>query len=406
MKRVTITILSIIAVAGIPAWAAAEELAKEIFKAAGTDIGLCVHLGCGREKSADLTANLAAGSRMLVHGLALDDASLARARKAIEAQGLAGRAMVEKVAVNPLPYLPNLANVVVIEDFDALAAQGLTMDEVQRVTAPGGAVCIQKDGRWSATRKPWPKGMDDWTHPAHGPDGNCVSADRVVQGPFGLRWQDGLPTDFLGPPSAFVIAAGRIFTLNDNEYENLAPGSMLMPKKEVYVTARDAFNGLPLWKVNCETGDNGGGKRYYYRNTGPLVTDGKRVYTYKKDRLVALDAATGQVVQSYTVKYPTVRLLLVDGVLVAAGWAEWDPLKKTGLSFPRATARLKPSTPPPARPGGRWPRLPGRYWRQMAQSSSWCRAAALTASGQSKTRRSSPWTSGQAKSGGACRPRH
>lgn len=148
----------------------AEGTAKDVLKAAGIDAGLCVHLGCGREKTAALTADLAAESHLLVHGLALDAASLQRARKAIDDKGLNGRATVEKVPVNPLPYLPDLANVVVIEDFAALADRGLTMEEVNRVAAPGGAICVLKDGRWTKTVKPRPREMDDWTHPAHRPD--------------------------------------------------------------------------------------------------------------------------------------------------------------------------------------------------------------------------------------------
>jgi len=119
---------------GLPALSA-EGTAQEVLKSAGLDAGLCVHLGCGQAKTVALTADLAAGSRLLVHGLALDDASLARARQPIDAKGLNGRAMVERASVAPLPYLPDLANLVVIEDFDALAGAGLTMDEVNRVVA-------------------------------------------------------------------------------------------------------------------------------------------------------------------------------------------------------------------------------------------------------------------------------
>lgn len=50
------------------------------------------------------------------------------------------------------------------------------------------------------------------------------------------------------------------------------------------------------------------------------MTDGQRVYVRKKDQLVALDAATGQVLTTYPAKYPTARLALVEKVLVAAGW--------------------------------------------------------------------------------------
>jgi outer membrane protein assembly factor BamB len=334
----------------------AEGSAKDLLKAAGVDAGLCVHLGCGREKTAALTADLAAESHLLVHGLALDAASLQRARKAIDDKGLNGRATVEKVPVNPLPYLPDLANVVVIEDFAALADRGLTMEEVNRVAAPGGAICVLKDGRWTKTVKPRPREMDDWTHPAHGPDASRVSADRAVGFPVGLRWQEGMPMNFnlWAACRAWVIAGGRCFTLSTTEYENLGPASFSKHKMEEYVSARDAFNGLLLWKINCETTNDG--KALNYRNTAALVTDGQRVYVYKKDRLVALDAADGRVVRSYPVKYRTVRLLLLDGVLVASGWdgvecrGLWDAwVVKTGAgaveAFDAASGKAKWSVP-------------------------------------------------------------
>ncbi len=315
---------------GAAAWGA-KSPAEDVLKAAGTATGLCLHLGSGRSRTPEMTADLAAGTRMLVHGLALDDASLARARKAIEAKGLMGRAMVEKVPVSPLPYVSNLANLVVIEDFAALAKAGLAMEEVDRVVAPGGAVCVLKDGRWTKTIKPRPKEMDVWTHPGHGADGNRVSADGLVRFPVGLRWQDGVPMNFnlWAACRAWVIDGDRCFTVSTTEYENLGPASFSKHNLQEYVTARDAYNGLPLWKVNCETANDG--KALCYRNTAPLVTDGRRVYVYKKDRLAALDAATGNVEKTYAVKHPTVRLLLLDGVLVASGWEAreskglWDP---------------------------------------------------------------------------------
>ena len=47
----------------------------------GRSAGLCAHIGCGRDGSPGLTAELAAGSRLLVHGICWDSAALARARK-------------------------------------------------------------------------------------------------------------------------------------------------------------------------------------------------------------------------------------------------------------------------------------------------------------------------------------
>ena len=320
-----------------PAMAQDDAAARSVLQTAGVQSGLCVHLGCGRQDSPGLIADLAANSRLLVHGLALDDAALERARKAAEAKGLCGQVIVERVPVSPLPHRDHLANLVVIEDFEALAALGLAMAEIERITAPGGAILVQKAGKWTKTTKPLPQEMDDWSHPAHGPDGNMVSADRVVQFPVGLRWVDGVPMNFnlWAACRGWVISGGRCFTLSTTELENLGAGCFVKPKEQMYLLARDAFNGIPLWKINCETTDDG--KGLSSMNLPPLVTDGQRVYTYKTDRLVALDAATGQVVTSFAVKYPSARLLLAQGVLVSAGWEAKEEAKDyrgTGLWAP------------------------------------------------------------------------
>ena len=350
-----------LAACAVLVWASAGRAAesagnKQVLEWAGQRKGLCLHLGCGREGSPGLTADLAAAGTMLVHGLALDDASLDRARAAIQARQLAGRAMAEKIPASPLPYLDNLANLVVVEDLDALKAAGVGLDEVQRVTAPGGSVCALQGGAWKQAVKPRPAEMDEWTHPAHGPDNNWVSADKIAGFPAGLRWQDGVPMNFnlWAACRAFVTAGGRCFTLSTTEEENLAPTLHAKHRKEEYLTARDAFNGLPLWKVNCETTNEGNALNH--RNTAPLVADGRRVYAYKKDQVVGLDAATGQVAVTFAVKHPTVRMALLGDVLVCAGWKDkeakglWDPwIIKSGEgaveAFDAATGKAKWSQP-------------------------------------------------------------
>ena len=297
--------------------------AKAILDLAGPVNGLCIHLGCGSEASPTLTADLASQSGMLVHAIALDDASLARARKGIEAKSMAGRAQAEKVDLSPLPYLNDLANLVVIEDFASLAAKGLKMDDVLRATAPEGVICTFEGGKWKKTVKPRPKEMDDWTHPNHGADGNMVSEDRVVGYPLGFRWIDGLPANVnrWASARAWVAAGGRLFTLTCNVPENVNT----QKAKPHYLVAQNAWNGLPLWKVNCETTDDGAFLSSV--NFGALATDGKRVFVVQKDKLVGFDAATGQKAVSFATQYPAERLALLDGVLVASCWQSRTPSK-------------------------------------------------------------------------------
>ena len=46
-----------------------------------------------------------------------------------------------------------------------------------------------------------------------------------------------------------MIAGGRCFTFSRNEWNNILPGGRR--GFDYFLAAYDAFNGLPLWKVNC-----------------------------------------------------------------------------------------------------------------------------------------------------------
>lgn len=298
--------------------AAADDAgqAKAILQAAQVKTGLCLHIGCGQTGSPGLTAALAAANPgMAVHGLAFDDAGLERTRAAIAAQGLAGRALAERIALKPLPFYPDLASLVVAEDPQALAAQGISKEDLLAIVAPYGVLCLKENGRWTTTAKPRPKEMDDWGHPFHGADSNMVSQDKLVRFPIGLRWLDGLPVNInmWAACRAWVVAGARCYTLSSNEIENIENRT-----KKHYLGARDAFNGLPLWKINLDTSDDGA--HLTWRNAGPLVADERRVYAVRGDKPIIVDGVTGTVVATCDTAYATNRLALLDGVLLTASW--------------------------------------------------------------------------------------
>jgi outer membrane protein assembly factor BamB len=310
-----------------------------ILKAAGVNQGLCLHLGAGRPESSGLTAALAESSDMLVHGLAMDDAALERARKAIVERKVFGRAMVERIESKSLPYTVDQASLAVVEDLAALTAQGISREDILRVVAPDGVLCVREGNRWTRTVKPRPVEMDEWTHVTHGPDGNLVSTDRLVSFPVGLRWIGGLPFSAAWPRNSpglpertegngwascrgWVVAGGRVFTLGSNERDNLG----VRPMPHQYLSAFDAWNGLPLWKVACEVFDPG-----YYLDAGStaaLATDGRRVYAGAKARAIAVDAASGKIVTEFPTQFDPARLLLLDGVLVVTSWKEKTDAKE------------------------------------------------------------------------------
>ncbi|MFB3893049.1 MAG: PQQ-binding-like beta-propeller repeat protein [Phycisphaerae bacterium] len=310
--------------------------------------GLCIHLGCGSKAMPSLTADLAAGSQMLVHGLAIDDASADVTRKAIESKGVTGQASVEKGGLAPLPYMPNLANLVVIDDWDSLSKAGLTKDEALRVLAPEGTLWILQDGRWTSTVKPRPAGMDDWRYPMHDAGLTRTSRDKTFSFPIGLRWTDGVPNNLHGFTGCCgcVVVKNTLFTLSSVEAENLGQkrkdGGL-----DVWLVARDAFNGLPLWKINLGYTDKA--ESINASDVPALAADETSIYTAAgENKVIRVDAKTGKVLWEQPTKHKVYRLVLMDGVVVAGSWSTirnyWyyyypDPDSGSTAAFDAATGR-------------------------------------------------------------------
>ena len=91
---------------------AGQALAQQILQAAEVKGGFIIHLGCG---DGTLTAALRAGDAFLVHGLDADADKVQQARERIQRLGLYGVVSVDRFDGKRLPYVDNLANLVVAE---------------------------------------------------------------------------------------------------------------------------------------------------------------------------------------------------------------------------------------------------------------------------------------------------
>jgi outer membrane protein assembly factor BamB len=288
--------------------------ASAILEKAGVKVGLCVHIGAGREASPGLTAQLASQSRLLVHGLSVDEASAARARRAIRAANMLGQASVEKVSGKRLPYVNDLCNLVVVEDMAALTSRGIASSELLRIMAPNAVLCVREKNAWRTTIKRRDPRFDDWPYPQHGADGNLVSNDRAVAFPLGLRWIAGMPKELRGwsRTRAFVITGTRLYTMTFNAFENM--GKISKPPPSLYLIARDAMNGLPRWKIPLKAPQTHG--RWRWTSTDPFAADGERIYVRSQDDVIIVDAATGKTLFTCVTEHPPVRLLVQNDVLV------------------------------------------------------------------------------------------
>jgi len=277
-------------------WAtpAGADPAGEIITAAGVKGGLVVHVGCG---CGTLTSSLRVNDSYLVQGLDTDPANVAKARKTIMATGLYGKVSIDGFDGKHLPYTGNLVNLLVCEDL-----RGLSMDEIMRVLAPGGVVCIKQGDEWVKTVKPRPGEMDQWTHFLHDAGNNAVADDTLVGPPRHYQWVCGprwaRTHDHLASVSALVSANGRIFYIVD---EGSTAAAALPP--HWFLVARDAFSGVLLWKLPVGPWE---GHLRDFRSGPPelprrLVALGDMVYVtlgYGKP-VTALDAATGKKLITY-----------------------------------------------------------------------------------------------------------
>lgn len=301
------------------------QLAGEILAATRVQGGLIVHVGCSDGR---LTAALRATDSFQVQGLDRDAANVEKAREYVKSQGVYGSVAVDRLNGDRLPYIDGLVNLVVADDLN-----GIGMAEVMRVLVPDGVAYIRQDDAWQKTIKPRPDNIDEWTHYLYDASGNAVAHDEVVGPPKHLQWL-GSPRwsrhhDRMASMSALVSAGGRIFYIMD-EGSRI---SIQMPPKWTLV-ARDAFNGTVLWQRPIEKWQD----HLWPLKSGPtqlarrLVAIGDRVYvTLGIDApLSALDAATGEVRQTFEDSAGTEEFVSQDGVLIAL--VNKGPSELTGFS--------------------------------------------------------------------------
>ena len=328
--------LSLLACAST-ALCAEADVARQILEATGVKGGLIVHLGCGEGR---LTAALRANESIVVHGLDADAADVAKARANARKLGVYGPVSIERFGGKRLPYADNLVNLVVSSGKGQVSSE-----EIARVLAPGGRAAIRsassldtRPGRrrpaltldtrspaglsgWTLFTKPIPQEIDEWTHYLHDASGNAVARDTVVGPPRHVQWiaeprhtrsHEHIPSLY-----ALVSTGGRIFYIADE-----APVVSLRRTPKWQLIARDAYNGMFLWKrpvpawfphiVNWGATPPDLQRR--------LVAVGDRVYVTLGIHapVSVVDAATGKTLKTLDQTAGTEEIILHDGILVVA----------------------------------------------------------------------------------------
>jgi outer membrane protein assembly factor BamB len=241
-----------VAVAELFCGGALAQDAGEILEKAGIQAGLGVHLGT---TDGQLEAALARGGRLLVHGLALDEAALHKARRTLLERGLYGLASVELWHPQPkLPYAENLVNLL-IADKAALAERKVGEAEVLRVLVPNGKAYLREGDAWRVVTKPWPKEMDHWTHFDYDCTNNAVSRDELVRPVTTLKWIEGYRGLRYSKAASGAFRSWNGTLVHEVKTVEAAGGK---PRDLLYLAARDAFNGLPHWVLPIQSTSAGG----------------------------------------------------------------------------------------------------------------------------------------------------
>ncbi|MBF0196940.1 MAG: PQQ-binding-like beta-propeller repeat protein [Planctomycetes bacterium] len=275
--------------------------------------GFIVHVGCGDGK---LTAQLKLSESYSVHGLDTAPSAVEKARILFQEVNHGGGLVASPFDGKHLPYIDNMVNML----FCSKSYQ-LSDEEIKRVLVPRGKAYIQESGSYRIITKSWPSDYDEWTHYLYGPDNNAVSKDKAVKPPIShLQWRgsprfsrhhDKSATHLAG----LVSARGKIFYILDN-----GPRASVMWPAQVQLVARDAFNGVILWKKEIKEWIN---HLSYGVKEGPsdpprrLVAMGDAVYVTLglKAAVSKLDAATGKVLKTYSGTEKTEEIIMKDGIL-------------------------------------------------------------------------------------------
>lgn len=232
--------------------------------------GICVILG---DPEGSIVSRAAGDTEHLIYVQLESPEQVARLRRRMDAAGLLGRRVwVEQGDLSHLHLADNLADALVaVND-----ATSISRDEVLRVLRPGGKALVGDHD----LVKPSPPGVDDWSHPYHGPDNNPQSLDQVCRAPYLTQF---LAEPYYAPLTQVAVAsAGRVFK---------AFGHVAFHEREEpflsKLVAFNGYNGTILWKRDLTPGI------MVHRNTIIATPD---VLYYGDDQSCKLiDTETGKV---------------------------------------------------------------------------------------------------------------
>ncbi len=280
--------------------------AGRLLQWSGMDRGVCVVLG----PDSDVALELARDSQLLVHVRDPAAETVTRLQRQADEAGFGiQRLALEQGRLDRLPYVENIADLLVAQAVTPQWLQVTDAAEVLRVLRPGGVALIGAaspddqaqlkalmawataangldvevgenllDG-WIKFEKPALAGVDEWTHWEKSPDNNPVSTDQQIKAPYMTQFM--AEPFYIGMPSVTTIAGGRTFLAIGHIAHHPREWNMLNK-----LIARNGYNGTVLWERDLPTG-------YLVHRSAFVATD-DTFYMMDGDHLLALDARTGR----------------------------------------------------------------------------------------------------------------
>jgi len=291
----------------------------------GMTKGICAVVGLPEGGTAETVTDLARGSELVVYFQSPQADEVQAVRKAAEAAGLLGsRIFADAGDGSRLHLADNIAGVVLVSP---AAAQQSSHDELLRVLHPQGKALIGDE----EIVKPFPAGIDSWSHSYHGPDNNTQSQDQLARAPYLTQFL--AEPLFVPMPEISVAAGGRVFRAFGHIAHKANQNAMLNT-----LICANGFNGTILWKRSLPEGF------MIHRNT--IIATPELLYLADHRSCKRIDAATGEIQDEIVVPEgisdgPVWKwMALVDGVLYALVGGQEVPI----------------STQPSQTPGlGHWP---------------------------------------------------
>ena len=298
----TLQLMVCLSLPGVIQTLCAAELSVEQFgRSVRNERGIVAVIGLP-DGNPSLVTKLAQQRELTVYFQSADAQETQAVQEAAQKAGLLGtRIFADSGPLTSIHLSHNVADgIIVASDVVSQTSEA----EVLRVMNPNAV----GDFGGRQLTKPVPDGMDDWSHPYHGPDNNPQSHDQFVKGDFQTQFI-GTPK-FSPMPEQSVVAGGRIYKAMGHIAHKANQNEMLNT-----LLCINAYNGTIQWRRALKEGF------LIHRNT--MIAAPDALYMGDHESCKVIDGITGDVVREIKIPAdisdgPVWKWMALDGDVLFA----------------------------------------------------------------------------------------